>query len=150
MKVVFLDFDGVLNSSNFLYGKGKKFDSTQADEKIDPEAVRRMNVITDCTGADIVVSSSWRIGKGVDDLRSLLRRHSVTGVVVGATPVTRGPRGGQISEWLSGHKVECFAVLDDCISDMEALPASTLVKTQESHGLLDEHVAQAIKILGVK
>ena len=150
MKVVFLDFDGVLNSSDFLYGSGEPFSSTQADEKIDPVAVSRLNKITDATGASIVVSSSWRIGKRVADLRGLLKRHGVTGIVVGATPVMGGTRGEQIAKWLSGREIEAFAILDDDTFDMGNLPSGSFVKTTMARGLLDEHVTQAIQILGGK
>ena len=148
MKVVFLDIDGTLNSSSFLYGKGERFSSTQADEKIDPEAVRRLNEITDRTGASIVVSSAWRVGKRVADLRGLLKRHGVTGQVVGATPVNDRIRGDQIASWMANRDVESFVILDDD-RDMGDLTWA-LVKTTHALGLQDEHVAQAIEILGEK
>jgi len=153
MKLVFLDFDGVLNSSGFLYGSGEPFSTTSADEKIDPEAVRRLNEITDRTGASIVVSSAWRIGKRVADLRGLLHRHGVTGQVVGATPTGGRTRGDQIAESLEyqqrlGRVIESFVILDDD-RDMGPL-TDALVKTTQARGLQDEHVAQAIEILGEK
>jgi hypothetical protein len=150
MKLVFLDFDGVLNSWDFLYGSREPFSSTSADEKIDPEAVRRLNEITDRTGASIVVSSAWRIGKKVADLRELLHRHGVTGQVVGATPRNDRTRGDQIAESLEYHKrlgreVDSFVILDDD-NDMGGLTWA-LVKTTMAQGLQDEHVAQAVEIL---
>jgi hypothetical protein len=147
MKLLFLDFDGVLNSSNFLYRSGERFSSTSADEKIDPEAVRRLNEITDRTGASIVVSSAWRIGKRVADLRDLLKRHGATGPVVGATPGGQ-TRGDQIASWMANRDVESFVILDDD-NDMGDLMWA-LVKTTCEQGLQDEHVAQAIEILGEK
>ncbi len=66
MKIIFLDIDGVLNHMYWL----KKMKGVEGDKKFfDPDCVRRLNTITDKTGAKIVLSSSWRIGKTKEQLK---------------------------------------------------------------------------------
>jgi len=67
MLVVFLDFDGVINR-----GSGRWL----------RHLVERLNRITDQTGAKIVVHSSWRWERTLDQIRHVLKVH------VEETPVT--------------------------------------------------------------
>ena len=57
MKIVFLDFDGVINQ-----GSGRWL----------VPLVERLNRITGMTGAKIVVHSSWRYDRPVEVLREVL------------------------------------------------------------------------------
>jgi hypothetical protein len=151
MKVVFLDIDGVLNSRTYLmfcYQQG-----ILPDDKIDPDAVKRLNHLTDTTGAVIVVSSTWRLPyvwhNNVADLRAKLQKRGITGQIVGATPDHQRDhgRGGEIQDWMDncGQQIDSFVILDDD-SDMGDL-MDFLVKTQFADGLQDVHVQEAIKIL---
>lgn len=167
MRLLFLDIDGVLNSAEYVA-------SDRCRERggiigIDRAAVPRLNAITDRTGAGIVVSSSWRIGKTVDRMGEILAAHGVTGEVVSCTPVlTRRysdhpeddtrvvvaqERGHEIQAWLDEMTgppawldVEAFAILDDS-SDMAHL-RDRLVRTTWERGLLDEHVERVVAMLG--
>ena len=61
MKVIFLDFDGVLNSSGYsasLFEAGKPTKDEYGQELFDPETVNLLNRIVDETEAKIVISSS--------------------------------------------------------------------------------------------
>jgi hypothetical protein len=49
MKVIFLDIDGVLNSGKYIIRLDGLFDNPT--HQMDPEAVVRLNRITDETGA---------------------------------------------------------------------------------------------------
>ena len=57
MKIIFLDVDGVLNSQDLLERCGE-----DKLVPIDEENIRCLKEIVDETGAEIVLSSSWRFG----------------------------------------------------------------------------------------
>ena len=147
IKILFLDIDGVLNSH--AYWKKLIPLNILPDDKIDPEAVQRLNQITDATGAFIVVSSTWRMAYTHNflGLRQMLENVGVTGRVLGMTPVDNQARGGQIQDWMttSFRDIDAFVILDDD-SDMLHL-TKFLVKTNYADGLQDVHVQKAIAIL---
>ena len=61
-KIIFLDFDGVLNTEhyqNYLYHEGKPWQDEHG-AFFDPETVEQLRRIIDITLADIVVESSWK------------------------------------------------------------------------------------------
>jgi hypothetical protein len=153
VKVVFLDFDGVLNSAQGPVGqKGLLGLCSTKVGMVDRICVR--------TGAKIVVSSTWRLNNDLAALRDLLVTHGLSdpALVIDVTPdLVRRPmgdsmlytvpeRGDEIADWLQQHpEVTHFVILDDD-SDMGAL-APHLVKTSFQTGLLPEHVEQAVEIL---
>ena len=61
-KIIFLDFDGVLNTEHYqnylMYQRLPWQDKHGAF--FDPEAVRQLKRIVDITKADIVIESSWK------------------------------------------------------------------------------------------
>jgi len=148
IRLVFLDIDGVLNSRKLILKLGKQ--STL--DITDPDAVARLNRITDATRAMIVVSSTWRIptliSGNIQPLRDQLAGHGIKAPILGVTPDSSGTRGSQIQQWLDIHirdHVGSFIILDDD-SDMDHL-TPRLVKTTFEDGLLDSHVEQAIALL---
>jgi hypothetical protein len=139
MKVIFLDFDGVLNSRRFLVRRNL---AGRVDDAIDPEAVARLNQIIARTGAKVVISSTWRSTDSLDRIISILQSHGFAGEVIGTTPVLSGSRGGEIKAWLDGsRRVKAFVILDDA-DDLDPL-RSRHVRTSDEDGLLDHHVAAA-------
>jgi hypothetical protein len=151
MKILFLDIDGVLNSRTYLMVCYKQ--GMVPDDKIDPDAVKRLNQITDATGASIVVSSTWRLPyvwhNNVADLRKLLKKVGITATILGATPDHQRShgRGGEIQDWMDncGQQIDSFVILDDD-NDMGKLD-KFLVKTTFTDGLQDVHVKAAVEIL---
>lgn len=106
MKVIFLDVDGVLNSAGLLYHYGFDY--------LDEDMVSLFCRVVKETGAEVVLSSSWRLnGRSRSIVSEALAVHDVE--IVGTTPRLRGePRYREISEWLSDHPdVERYAILDD-------------------------------------
>lgn len=178
MKIVFLDFDGVLNTSKDYHAYGKACTADPDDPPVSrisihgkhvhllfgKEHVRLLNHITNTTGADIVVSSSWRRtysgygGLGLADLRALLKLVGVEAKVLGITPTDlhlkklphRIFRGHEIEEWLKQHRsrwdIKVYAILDDD-SDMLDDQQPYFVKTLSWTGLMPEDAERAIKIL---
>lgn len=157
---VFLDFDGVLNHTDWFKTRRerRKPDDWRWDSlSFDRVCVERLNRLLAQTGARVVVSSSWRTGPyrgGRETLRapqwleSLLRRHGFDGLVLDVTPNLGGMRGDEIRAWL-GARAEpgaAFVILDD---DGEAELDGRLVRTDfRAGGLLDVHVDRAIRMLG--
>lgn len=159
-KVLFLDFDGVLNSRLFFQTR-KLEDAWSEVEDIDRSAVERLNAIIAATGAYVVVSSSWRHGRTTEQLAGLLQARGFRGVVIDKirdwhTPHSRRlrlvpmerpeQRGDQIKDWLDEHPhVERYAILDDD-TDMDAVREHH-IKTDFHTGLQLEHVERAIEML---
>ena len=62
MKVIFLDIDGVLNTSQTFIEIDNEFIKTGKRRiEIDLDRVELLKEIVDATGAVIVLSSSWRL-----------------------------------------------------------------------------------------
>lgn len=144
MKVLFLDIDGVL-----IHHKSIR---TYTAHKPDPECVKRLNEITDKTGAKIVVSSTWR---RFDKIEEILKGWGVTAEIIGVTPdhfhesnIGLGQtRGKEIHAWICERDdIERLVILDDD-NDMDPL-LGWLVHTSMSTGLTDLHVELAIRKLG--
>jgi len=159
---LFLDIDGVLNSAQFV-GFEKNCSFCEGMCWFDPKAVARLNLIIERTSAQIVISSSWRVGRGVLELTAILHGHGIVGDVAGFTPelfedlppnewcknpCKRSERGHEIQGYLDAHPdVTVFAIVDDD-SDMAHLE-HRFVKTSWQGGLLDEHVGRLCSLLSV-
>jgi hypothetical protein len=144
LKVVFLDFDGVLVTLESLQ-KGRRRPAFAR------HSVNALNTITDATGAVIVVTSSWR-GSSVYPMAELLRDRGVRAPVVGVTPrlerkkpggsiIIADTRAAEIQDWLSRHIVEHFIILDD--EQLGGLD-HRLIRTDYENGLTAELAARAI------
>lgn len=149
MRVLFLDFDGVLNSRALVdrVGWEPPLGSDRDLEIIDEGAIDLLNFVVRETGARIVVTSSWRATYALDALRSLLARRGFTGTVLDVTPQLTGRlRSAEIDRWLRDHDVESFAIVDD---DEEAGEGdrSRFVRTTYEAGLTREHAWQLIDVL---
>lgn len=62
MKIIFLDFDGVMDTAYYdhiLSKEGKPLDD-EYGAIFDPYCIQNLKRIIEETGADIVVSSSWK------------------------------------------------------------------------------------------
>jgi hypothetical protein len=136
---IFLDVDGVFVIGDYiieqynLTGKpnGKAFD---------PKTVERFNRIIKETGAKVVVSSTWRMGRTVEELQELFESKGFIGMdVIGKTGFSsHGVRGREIQTYLNNmeSKPDKFIILDDD-ADMEHLMPH-LFKTDFNTGLTDE------------
>lgn len=164
-KVLFLDFDGVLNSWEWRAEQqrrdGVSFQAEKHLDELDPKAVERVNQILERTGAEVVVSSTWRRLHRQSELRGFLGKAGFRGRMVGVTPhLTVSPyapteravqRGDEIRQWLDweaehNEPVAAYAVLDDD-SDMAGVE-EFFVKTDHADGLQDGHVERCVALLG--
>jgi hypothetical protein len=102
-KIIFLDIDGVLNSTKWFSEKKKlPPDSSRYDfmlEMLDPKAITIFKRILKETGATVVLSSSWR---GDEENESLLKEHVCD--IIDITPrCCTGIRGVEIYKWIQDH-----------------------------------------------
>lgn len=140
MKVLFVDFDGVLVP--FQGVDRKKRPALAA-----PECVSNLNSIVEKTGAKVVVSSSWRLFPPLEALAKLMKGWGFTGEVIDKTPHRKETRGHEILSWLDENdKIDAFVVLDDDASDLHLVRAH-LVATDPMRGLTEENVQQAVELL---
>lgn len=149
MKLVFLDIDGVLNSDGWLVGKG----TVPGIKLIDPAATARLQRLCEETGAEIVVSSSWRAICPRHTLAEIFEARGLTTRVVGVTPIipNRRGRGEEIQRWLDtvpatrSWSIDGIVIFDD---EEDMLHLETwLVRTDAATGLTDAHVDAAKGIL---
>lgn len=116
MRIIFLDIDGVMNHQLWfesILGKPEFKREKKNDYRryFSTFAVKLLNNLTDETGAKIVVSSSWRNGRTVAQLRKMFRDNGITGKVIDKTPYlsyegysSSVPRGCEIHAWLEINK----------------------------------------------
>lgn len=147
LKVLFLDVDGVIITA------GSKACRDARMKAPDPGCVAQLNRVLLETGAKVVVSSCWRIGRTRMNMQRKLRSWGVECEVVGLTPNIGLPgRGREIEAWLKDCIPEAFqirpgeiAILDDC-NDM-APYMDRLVRTDFRKGLTKAKADAAIRML---
>lgn len=135
MNILFLDIDGVMNSSKhraYLASIGIK---EMIMRSFDPEAVGAFNWLLNECDFYIVVSSSWRSNWTLPDLRKHFSEQGVEQIerIIDYTPKIYRKRGKEIQLWLDEHPCHSFVILDDA-SDMLHLKTH-LVQTDFENGL---------------
>lgn len=126
MKIIFLDFDGVLNSaaSFMVTSKARKgLEQWQKDElppvneHLDPILAHNFQFILDrCPDAKVVISSTWRNLFDLEWLKSHLSSYGIdSSRVIDKTPSSfNRSRGSEINDWLEDHpEVTHYTVIDD-------------------------------------
>lgn len=166
-KIIFLDFDGVLNTEhyqNLLCRHGEAWQDRHG-AFFDPEAVEQLRRIVDATHADIVVESSWKY-LGLEVMQEMWQARNMPGRVIditpstvsdswqlsanldGAEPATGHCKGKEIAFWLSEHALQDtrYVIIDDeyVIFDSQ-LPH--FVMTNPYDGITEELADRAISIL---
>jgi hypothetical protein len=157
MKVLFLDFDGVLNSAA-SFGYERRFRDRHPELVLGPVNETLCNV---CTAnfqvildhfpqLKVVISSTWRELFDLDWLRHKLASYGIdSSRVIDRTPSSFSRyRGAEINAWLKEHpEVTRYVVIDDNeIGD--GIPDENIVKTSWNVGLTLPHALEAIEKLG--
>ena len=179
MKVIFLDFDGVLNSSNYsatLFEAGRPTKDEYGQELFDPETVNLLNRIVDgqvfitcCEDSRIaVISSSWRY-LGITALRDMWQERGLHGHIIGMTSmhavdeyimehgldwldkgaIASSPRAMEIEAWLHEHDNVDSFVILDDMP-MSASLQPHFVQINPILGLLRAQAEKAVEILNTK
>lgn len=134
-RLVFLDFDGVLNQE--IVGARRDY--------FLPRCIAALNEIILATGAWLIISSSWRLTWTLAENAATLERAGVLpGRVLGKTPMLGRERGHEIAAWLKQvpYAVERFVILDNQDDMVHLRPH--LVQTQSAVGLTAAEAARAI------
>jgi hypothetical protein len=163
MKYIFLDIDGVFNSSD--YGESEFYllstagltDAeimlTHHHHHLDPLAIKLFNDLVKRSGAEVVLSSTWRARYSPAEMTAMLKDRGAEFEIKEATPVLFGklsgriPRGKEIAHYLRllEKQPESFVILDDHDDMLQLKPF--LVQTSMKHGLTQDDVEKALKIL---
>ena len=162
-KIIFLDFDGVLNTEHYqglLRYQGEPWQDEHG-AFFDPNAVKQLRRIIDATGADIVIESSWKY-LGLDAMKELWKVRNLPGRVIDITPSSVSDeyllknldttmlhcKGMEIASWLTEQANQNirYAIIDDeyVILDSQ-LPHFILTNPYE--GITEEQANRAISIL---
>lgn len=163
---IFLDFDGVLNTERWQRhcmaaglptkdGFGPVFD---------PEAVDNLQMILDATGAEIIISSSWKM-EGFQRMKDLWKARALPGKISGTTPdaifdidllsmdlddpeafMRLAGKGNEVRRWLGQNPGEIrYAILDD-MPDFLPEQDPFFVMTDPRTGITPEI---ALKVIGI-
>jgi hypothetical protein len=159
MKIIFLDFDGVLN--NQLWYESTKGMFCERDD-LDPKNIEQLNMLIKETDAKVVVTSTWRLGRSIAELQSILDGNGFKGEVVGTTLDLRYKehgacivRGNEIYCWIQehedligqkSHEYKNYVILDDD-SDMLYWQRDNFIHVDPYCGLTSYIVFKAKDIL---
>ena len=148
--IVFLDFDGVLNTEQ--YQARLAVDSKPTKDTwgplFDPQAVENLRQIIDFTDARIVISSSWRYAHSLDVLRRMWEVRGLPGEILdtlacGATYISRGE---EIECWLERNDRPDYVIIDD-LNDFSPAQRDHYVETNPIIGITEADAEKAIEIL---
>lgn len=162
-KIIFLDLDGVLNTTRWHYLADRNELQDEYGDKFDPIAVANLAKIIDETRADIVISSSWKF-MGLQKMQKMWKERKLPGKVIGITPNSvsdefllnadldnidiMAVRGQEIKEWLMlhGKDVTHYAILDD-MNDILLEQEQQFVWINPTVGITTENMKKTIMIL---
>lgn len=163
MKYIFLDIDGVFNSTDYCNSIEYLTETSgMSDAEImliahythlDPKAIKLFDDLVERSGATVILSSTWRVRYSVDEMNKMLQERGAKFQIVESTPVLFGklssriPRGKEIAAFLKQLKKqpESFVILDDHDDMLHLKPQ--LIQTNPRHGLTQDDVEKALKIL---
>ncbi len=153
MKIIFLDFDGVMDT-DYDYHIRHKEGLPYSDEYgtlFDPKCVENLRRIIDQTGADIVVSSSWKYMMDYKDFLEMWEARNLPGFVTDVTPIPidRRKRGDEIDAWLEECNEECqYVIIDDLeANNFNPHQIPRLLLVNPFFGLDEETAERAIALL---
>lgn len=171
MKVVFLDFDGVINSiQSAIFWHSKRDQSKWENEmykswqgtlreyiaqEFCPIAMSNVEeLMRRVLDLKIVVSSTWRYGETPETLAKILHPSKLLGdAIIDVTPDfgwrdgKRIARGEEIQDWLNRHpEVTDYVIIDDD-GDMLESQKNNFVHTSSMHGFQYGDLLRALRIL---
>lgn len=149
MKIIFLDIDGVLNSAKYDRAR------SDTDGNIDATRLPLLKQLVDATGAEIVLTSTWRKlwerdeSQNTETGKELNRIFASVGLkIFDKTPIS-GFRKDEVLAWLNANPdATRFCIIDDMPFGWGEL-SEHFVKTDPliGYGLEQQHIDKAVKIL---
>lgn len=145
-RILFLDFDGVLNSEDYVTHRAPKGEFLAG---LDPLAITNLNTLVERCDCYVVLSTSWRI-RPLGELGDLLQSKGFAyrERILGKTGVIRrgdfvdqraAERGHECAMWLHTWLPEAAGVMLDDDGDCWEMP---LVQTDWRYGLLPGDVGR--------
>lgn len=149
-KLIFLDFDGVLNSWEFVESGRNKTQSKSEYWKsgcigFDEKAVAVLNQIVIMHDADIIISATMRDYQPFEDLCLALRERGLSKSPIGITPNYSCNKKYQDNHTIRGEEIRSclksgdhILIIDDSIDFGKLTP--WLLRTYMERGLLPHYV----------
>ena len=155
MKIIFLDFDGVMDTAfydAFLIKHNLPEVDSDGRPVFDPACIANLKLIIEATGADIVVTSDWKYIDSYEKLLKMWKDRGMPGFMTDTTPNVSKHRGDEIDQWLNECKEECnYVIIDDLdVSNFNIHHQNRLVNVNPYNGLDEMAALQAINILEKK
>lgn len=133
MKIIFLDFDGVITTYYSKY-------------KISIEKVKLIEKLIEETDAKIVISSSWRHGsKNAEEFTKKYLSEISDSIfaksIIDLTKVFSPVRGEEIQKWIDDHinEIDSYVILDDEL-DMLDEQLYNFVQTDGYEGITEREI----------
>jgi len=152
MKIIFLDFDGPLNTGKQwrLHNDLNQPTDDGFGTLFDPDCVEQLERIIAETGAKIVISSSWKRIMSYQDLLEMWEFRKLPGEVIDCTPDCSKFRGTEIDRWLKCLHEPCeYVIIDDLDeSNFKQEQQTYLIQVDPFWGITRKIADRAITILG--
>lgn len=166
-KIIFLDFDGVLNTEKYqtrLREEGKpRWDDY--GQLFDPEAVANLKMVIDTVpDALLVINSSWKL-EGLDRVKELWKTRCLPGIIHSCTPdyvpdlmninfenydiiAMLAGKGNDVKQWMDKNVSEgCQYVIFDDMPSFFPDQKEHLICTDPRFGITAMDAMRAIEIL---
>lgn len=140
-RVIFLDYDGVLNDIPYLIAYHKKPGIHSGADSLDPSKISMLAHLCHSVDAGVVLTSSWR-----DDIepRKLLKKAGIR--IDGVTPHCYDNRGKEIRQWLiDKHYQGDWIIIDDECADLTDYQRNRLIYTREG-SIQSPHSLSTLKL----
>lgn len=143
LKILFLDIDGVLNSTRSLLTHGRLPQNFDDMSLFDPCAIgllKRLCAEVDCK---VVISSTWRLHFSVEEFAEKL------GIPVIAKTGVGDDRSIEVNDWLLKNDTNVYAIVDDnnWFADFQQ---KHFVQTESEEGLTYKNYRALFDILGTE
>ena len=149
MKVIFLDNDGVIcleSEWGSRFKKGTDFD------RLNTKAVKVLNDIIEQTGAEIVISSDWKLHANLEALNKHYADHGVMKAAIAVTPRYEVKKMSESYDLESNRIKEIQMYLKDHpeVTEWVAVDDLEMFDLGEDHFVHCSHSRQGIKECGIK
>lgn len=133
--IIFLDFDGVINTINMNDPWVHAFDPNVEYTPFNPNCVKELNKLLEIY-PNVVISSTWRSGRTLLRLQEICDKMGLKCNVVGKTDmIANTPRGWEIRQYVQKYKVKDYLIVDD-ESDMLLEQKARFIKVDPYYGYI--------------
>lgn len=136
MKIIFLDFDGVLAAFPPV-----KWDSIDRHGyPFTPNCVLWFNKLIEETGAKVAISSSWQASfDTIEDVKECLANRGIKCEIhesfkTRLYKINTGYRGFEIDSWLRNNEFDKFVIIEDEMYDMLYIHKDNIVECDPKKG----------------